>query len=95
MGLNICIENIEEKDLAKRSHPDWDDGRYSGDRQLFDIIAAVPGEYRDLNEVDWVWRPTDFSAFRAADWPDVNAERWIEMADILEADDRYWIFMSV
>ncbi len=94
MGLNVIVENPDAP-FEERYHPDWDDLRYSGDRELFAIMKAVPGEYRDVSECDWVWRPTDFAAFRAAAWPEVNTERWSKLADILEADSRYWIYMSI
>jgi hypothetical protein len=39
-------------------------------------------------------RPRDFAAFRAANWPDVNEERWKLLADLLERDSEYWIYFS-
>ncbi|MBN8848189.1 MULTISPECIES: hypothetical protein [unclassified Sphingomonas] len=95
MGLNVIVTTLDG-----RQHPDWDDGRYSGDRALFGIANAVPRidhiadpGFGGAN--DWYWRPADFDAFRAAEWPAENRARWAKLADILEKAPEFWIFMSI
>lgn len=99
MGLNIIVEQPDAP-VARADHPDWDWIRYGGDRELFDIMSAVPGETKRANDNPWIddrswWRPTDFAAFRAAAVPTTWPERWQKLADILEADPSYWVYMSV
>ena len=95
MGLNVIVTTLDWQ-----PHPDWDDGRYAGDRALFKIAEAVP-RVDHINDPgfgganDWFWRPTDFQAFRAANWPLENSERWQHLAEILEHNPDYWIFLSV
>lgn len=95
MGLNVLVTTLDG-----RQHPQWDDGRYAGDRKLFEIAEAVP-RIDHIDDPgwgganDWYWRPTDFAAFRAAEWPDENRDRWAKLADILERDVDFWIFLSV
>lgn len=95
MGLNVIVQTLDGE-----RHPDWDDAKHSGDRELFEIAKAVPrtdhhDDFLPGGACDWYWRPTDFTAFRAAPWPEVNPERWAHLAEILERDRDYWIFMSV
>lgn len=95
MGLNICIER--PADYA--GHPDWDWIRYGGDRQFFDHFKDLLTEEKLADgfplEDDRYWsRPADFAAFRARAARAENPERWLKMADILEANPDYWIYLS-
>lgn len=97
MGLNVSVTTVER---PYRHHPDWDDGRYSVDRELWSIMENVPGDYHQVELApgwveDWYWRPTDFAVFRAAAAETSQPERILHLADILERDPEYWIYMSV
>ncbi len=94
MGVNVCLQTLTGED-----HSEWDDGRYSGDERLVYILGDLdmevhvvdPGYDRGNYRYS---RPRDFAAFRAANWPDVNEERWKLLADLLERDSEYWIYFS-
>ncbi|MCJ8158816.1 hypothetical protein [Sphingomonas sp. LaA6.9] len=96
MGLNVIVTKLG---AGFDEHPDWDDTRYSVDRELWDIMKIATGEYHQVELApgfveDWYWRPTDFTAFRAAAAETSYPERMLHLADILEQDCDYWIYMS-
>ena len=93
MGINVYVQTLEHE-----HHPEWDTGRFSGDRELPDILSALPhaqATLGDERDCEFVYRPADVETFRAAmlarfDW---NHERWNQLADLL-MDDRWWIYFS-
>ncbi|RXR28978.1 hypothetical protein [Sphingobium fluviale] len=89
MGLNIMLMTPEGS-----YHPDWDDGKFAGDREACGLICGLPNIQEWINEIDARYRPYDFAAWRAAPWPDDNPDRWSHLIDLLEADERYWINFS-
>jgi len=98
MGLTISIMKLAPP--WGFDHLEWDPGKYSGDREAAKLMLELPIEHCDLarnpadHGIDVFHRPTDFAAWRAARWPDVNAQRWQQLIDILEAEPDYWIHLS-
>ncbi len=98
MGLSICLMKLAPK--WGTDHPQWDAGKHGGDREAVQLMHTLPNEECDLavhevdRGIDLFYRPTDFAAWRAAQWPDVNADRWRQLIDLLEADPDYWIYLS-
>ena len=98
MGLNISL--IKLPPPWGSIHPEWDDMKYGGDREAARLMNSLPIEECDLATIDVdrginvFYRPTDFAAWRAADWPAVNPDRWRLLIDLLEADPDYWIYLS-
>lgn len=95
MGLNVVVETLD-----RQPHPEWDDSRYAGDRSLFDIANQVTRVDRVLDPGfgganDWYRCPVDFAEFRAAAWPAENPDRWAPLAQILERDTDFWVYLSV
>tara|TARA_R110000868_G_scaffold32613_12_gene118740 strand:+ start:561 stop:833 length:273 start_codon:yes stop_codon:yes gene_type:complete len=90
MGLNVSIQTIDGQ-----YHPNWDDGKYHGDREISAAVASAKPVIHWLDECNFVERPTEFAAFRAFAWPDYNQERWTRLADILENEPQFWIYYSV
>ena len=94
MGLNLLVVDKDEQD-----HPDWDWGRFAGDREIPDILQEChhhhimfghpPDEERGV-------RPEDVEGFRKAllSHFDYNVDRWQQLCDILK-DERWWIRFSV
>jgi hypothetical protein len=90
MGVNISIQTLDFQD-----HPDWDIQRHSGDREVWSILAANGGTIHQPGYDPWLHgepliRPADLEAARKGQWPDVNADRWKQMLDIL-ADKKWWL----
>ena len=90
MGINLCLQTLNATD-----HPMWDWSRYSGDREFAALASKLPSirSDRDRNYI----RPTDFSAWRTAvekaQLP--NPGRHEQLLDLLQADENYWIYVSV
>jgi hypothetical protein len=93
MGVNLIIETLEGVE-----HPDWDP-HINGGHKAFarEVMFTLPvihhqsGEYPDY---EYHHRPADFAAWRAAVVGFVNQGLFEKMIDLLEADDRYWIYIS-
>jgi hypothetical protein len=98
MGVHIIIET-----LASRAHPEWDGGRYAGDRDILSIIEAnggtlqhpTPEEYDPWKHGEDIhYRPADFDALARAEWPAFNEERWRLLQRILRDEADYWLRIS-
>lgn len=96
MGVNVSIVRPDDG----HHWPSWDDSRYSVDRNFWEICKDV--ELHTLRPANWernwddrLWhRPKDFDAFRAI-WSDhEDGGRYLEAADILEANPDYWLYFG-
>lgn len=93
MGINISIYGPGSKE-----HPEWDSGRYAGDRDFAAMLGKeLPTIQRgDPLIEDMMYRPADMALWRsviaAREWP--NPGRFERMVDILEANPDYWIYMG-
>lgn len=102
MSVQLYLTNPDLKyGQAGHRHPDWDEVA-NGDHKRFarKILHQLPCEEREVFDggqlVDWLIRPTDFAAWRAAVSLHglCNAELFHQMIDIMEADRRYWLEVS-
>jgi hypothetical protein len=95
MGLNILLQKLDGT-----RHPDWDDNRFSGDREILEILIAAgiedePG-YDPWKKGDApLFRPINHDALDAATWPPFNEERWAQLRRILREEPDYWLYWSV
>jgi hypothetical protein len=94
MGINIYLKTVDGAE-----HPDWDASRYADDREFPAWTVDLDREYeRARGDDPWeasLFRPVDFAAWRAALPPERhNPDRFPRMFDLLEADERYWIYYS-
>jgi len=95
MGVNLCIVTLDHED-----HPDWDEFINGGHKQFArEIFHTLPKKehwrHPDPRYDDTVYyRPTDFAAWREALKGFVNEDLFMKMVDILESDDRYWLYIS-
>lgn len=98
MGVTVHLYTT-----ASAQHPTWQWG-IAGGREVAALIPDLPHTtaafdrdpaetYYEPAELELI-RPSDLARWRAADWPDVNAEHWQEMLDILECEPEYWIYIS-
>lgn len=90
MGVNISLYRGKSE-----GHPTWDCARYSGDREMFNILTICGAESMRIGDpldFEWQHRPSNVAKFRDAmiEAHPENEERWREMADILE-DSEWWI----
>lgn len=98
MGVNVTLEKLDGT-----KHPDWDDARYSGDRELVTIMAEnggilqhpAPDDFNPWIDDTMHFRPADFDALARAPWPDFNQERWAQFQRILRDEPDYWVYVSV
>lgn len=95
MGINIIVAD------GYTEHPEWDDARYAGDRDIAVLVATLPHESRTRKgtldfEGEREYRPSDFTAWRIAaadrEWP--NPGRFEHLIDLLENDPEFWIYLS-
>lgn len=95
MGVNLCIETLDGQE-----HPDWDPFINGGHKQFArEIFGKLPYETHRKHPDPWYddsewYRPTDFDAWREALKGFVNEDLFMKMIDILESDDRYWLYIS-
>ena len=97
MGMNVSIYRAGAGGRSVE-HPEWDDTRYAGDRDIPDALYTV-GQYQrdgtdDLEAIPWV-RPKDPAALRRemeARYPE-SAGRWRQLEDIL-SDQGWWLYIS-
>ncbi len=98
MGIHIFLQRVEGDKLI--DHPAWDSGRWSGDRDFWTWAGDLPVKNHPVfNGKDpWVepsailFRPTDFPAWRAALPVDRdNPERFVQLLNLLEQDEDYWV----
>lgn len=95
MGLDLLIETIDFQ-----RHPNWGDIRYSVHREIARSLTSETTETWHGPDFPWgddrmLFRPKDFAAFRALADASSHPERWHHCADLLEADENYWIYLSV
>lgn len=93
MGVNICVVNDEMED-----HPDWDYGRFAGDKEVDSILSSVGRKTKMVgHEIDCMYlsRPEHVIDFRMAlsKHFDYNEDRWELMCDLLE-DPEWWLYFS-
>jgi hypothetical protein len=93
MCLNISLVT---QDLSA-DHPRWNDASMHGDK-LIGKLLALPCITHRIDDTTSVWRPEDFSQWRALvnSWPQDrgNSDRFPHMLNILEEDQDYWIYLS-
>lgn len=95
MSVHICIETLDGQE-----HPDWDWSLNGGHKEFArEIMHTLPSKQHQRNDNVWMddtahCRPTDFTAWRSAIIGIPNQELFEKMLNILEADERYWIYVS-
>jgi hypothetical protein len=94
MGVNISLY----RGKSDEEHPTWDCARFTGDRQMVEVLAACGCHRLDIGgilDADQLYRPEDVEKFRdamIAAYPE-NECRWRELADILK-DESWWIYFG-
>ena len=91
MGVNISIQNQDGE------VPEWDCGRYAGDRYVMGLLYQGEVINHPKNDMDvQLYRPADVEAFyvRLIENIDANHDRWRQMADLLK-DPQNWLYFSV
>lgn len=94
MGVNICVINRSYKE-----HPDWDSGRFAGDKEFASMIGEFPRIEENWSgppDIELYIRPADFAVWRAKlaerEWP--SPERLERLVDVLEREPDYWLYFS-
>lgn len=95
MGVNISLRKLDGT-----QHPEWDSSRYSGDREVMEVIEANGGTissnptFDPWRDPDPMFRPGDFDALAKAQWPEENPERWALLQRTLRDEPDYWLDVS-
>ena len=93
MSLNICLVTSD----LREDHPQWNFEKHTGDQRITQLLK-LPVSSLTVDEVTVVERPADFGVWRDTlnGWPasNQNPGRFEHMLNLLEADDRYWIYLS-
>jgi hypothetical protein len=94
VGVNLIIET-----LSGERHTEWDPFINGGHKQFArEILHKLPlvthrsGE--NLRDIDYHYRPSDFAAWREAVANLPNADLFRQMIDIMERDERWWLYVS-
>jgi hypothetical protein len=92
MGANLMLVNE-----AWKANEAWDDMRYAGDSDFESWMRDVPKDEKPSgpHDFDCRWRPTDFTAARAAIPADApNPFRFFGLLGYLEAHPEWWVYTS-
>lgn len=89
MSTNLYLRKLTSFD----DFPGWEERGNAGAKEM--IRSDLPREYARNADGDRLCRPTDFSAWRKfiVD-QEFNAENWLAMLDVLEANSDVWIAVS-
>ncbi len=84
-----------------RNHPDWAplSGMNGGHKHFVrEVMGNLPSEdirVGEFPDFDWLTRPTDFAAWRAAtSGEEYEGSTLRDMIDILEREPTLWIYVS-
>jgi hypothetical protein len=96
VGVNLILET-----LTGERHPDWDPFINGGHKQFArEVLHTLPLVTDRKGENPWVedivdrHRPADFAAWRAAVADLPNPELFAKMIDIMQRDEKYWLYVS-
>ena len=100
MGLHICLES------SVGGHPDWDYLRQGHDNEFVELLNGLAPKGHpeakgfemgyEITSYEHHKRPESIAALRSLIlkmcWYDVD--RYIQLCDLLEADENCWIYIS-
>jgi hypothetical protein len=92
--------NILIVDKDHNEHPDWNPyingGHKQFARKVLPTLPRVEDRIGSPPDLEYLIRPADFEEWRRVlkQSFDFNEELWAKMVNILESDNKWWIYIS-